>query len=374
MSDQTFRLNSRLATPEKEYLVQTISDLNKNRVLSSVFSEGELVDTQEESVEHGIGSDELLKRVKEAHEEKTQELEYLISMYDDVTRGENAEQMVYLGQALFYKNMYVEALKLFRRASELKPEYHQAWIHVGMVCFKLSEWQKACEAFSKAAELAPEFADYRNRLGESYLALDSCKRAVIEFEEAIKLNVYYGEAYLNLALAYILNAIRREDFKLFSTQGEKTDEMLRKAEMIMPEAVDQDFLEGRKFLEKGDLEKSFQKFLGVREKTKERRLQKFSNSYLKFMLGSNQVNERLLTRRIKNLKDAIATNPHFADLHHELAVAYTLLGSFIHNKAVEEYGKALAINPRFVRAKKNMKLAENEIKGFDVLLKAIMKD
>jgi len=80
------------------------------------------------------------------------------------------------------------------------------------------------------------------------------------------------------------------------------------------------------------------------------------------MLGSSHINEKLLTRRIKNLKRAIAINPHYADLHHDLAIAYTLLGSFINTKAIEEYKRALAINPDFAKAKRNLKLAENEIK------------
>lgn len=95
---------------------------------------------------------------------------------------------------------------------------------------------------------------------------------------------------------------------------------------------------------------------------------------MKFMLGANRVNERLLTKRIKSLQAAIQANPHYADIHHELAIAYTLLGSFIHRKAVEEYESALEINPEFERAKRNLKLAENEIKGFEVLVKAIMKE
>jgi tetratricopeptide (TPR) repeat protein len=374
MSDQTYRLNSRLATPEKEYLVQTINDLNRGRVLSSVFAEGELIDSQEDPLDGAVSADDVLRKVKDAHEEKRQEIEFLIDTYKDALERGSPEQMVYLGEALYFKNMLGEAKRLFKGATKIKEDMHQAWGLLGMVEFGMGDFEAACSAFGKAVELKPRFADYRNSLGEAFLAIESCKRAVIEFEEAVKINVYYGEAYLNLALAYVLNAVRREDFRLFAKQSEKTDEMLKKAEMIMPESVGQEYLEGKKYLEKGDLERAFEKLVAVREKNRIQKRQRFANSYLKFMLGSNRVNERLLTRRIKNLKEALAVNPHFADLHHELATAYTLLGSFIHRKAVEEYNKALAINPDFARAQRNLKLAENEIKGFDVLLNALMRD
>jgi Tfp pilus assembly protein PilF len=91
------------------------------------------------------------------------------------------------------------------------------------------------------------------------------------------------------------------------------------------------------------------------------------------MLGTDQLNEKIIMRRIKYLKNAISDNPHYADLHYELAVAYTLLGKFIHNKSIEEYNNALSINPNFERAQRNLKLAQNELKGTDIIINAIMK-
>jgi len=372
MSDDTYRLNSRIATDEKEYLIQTLNDQNRLCVTSSIFSDGELLETRDEKLDDGLTPQDTLQRVKDAHEERTKELEFLVDVYKDVMAGGKEDQMIYLGEALFYKCMYREAERLFTSAAQLNPEAHQAWINIGLVNFELRKWSDACNAYSRAVELRPRFADYRNHLGEAHLALDSCKRAVIEFEEAVKLNVYYGDAYLNLALAYILNAVRREDFKLFSTHTERTAEMLRKSEMIMPDMIDQTYLDGKKALERGDLEQTFQKLLSVREKRKADRRRGFSNSYLKFMIGTKQMNEKFLSRRIKNLKDALSINPHFADLHNDLAIAYTLLGSYIHQKAVEEYEKALTINPDFEKAKRNLKLSQNELKGFEVLMKAIL--
>jgi tetratricopeptide (TPR) repeat protein len=187
---------------------------------------------------------------------------------------------------------------------------------------------------------------------------------MIEFDEAISLNLYYGDAYFNKALTYVLNAIRREDFKLFSEHAGKTLEMLERAVIICPEYQDQTFGEGKVLFEQGDLEAAFHKLLYVREQRKERRNREFSAVYLRFLLSAD---------RIKQLKDAISKNPHYPDLHYELAVAYTLMGRFIHSKAIQEYQEALKINPQFERAKKSLKLAENEFRGFDALVKVITK-
>jgi tetratricopeptide (TPR) repeat protein len=196
---------------------------------------------------------------------------------------------------------------------------------------------------------------------------------MIEFEEAINLNLYYGDAYFNKALTYILNAIRREDFKLFSEHSDKTLEMLERAVVIAPEYQEQAFAEGRSLFEQGDLDAAYHKLLGVRERLRERRIREFSDVYQRFLLSAERIDDRFLSRRIKQLKEALTKNPHYPDLHYELAVAFTLMGRFVHSKAIQEYQEALKINPNFERAKKSLKLAENEFRGFDVLVKVITK-
>ena len=59
MNQQAFKLNTRLATGEKEYLIQTINDSNSRKVLSSLFSDGELLDTFEEHFDGSIKVEDL---------------------------------------------------------------------------------------------------------------------------------------------------------------------------------------------------------------------------------------------------------------------------------------------------------------------------
>jgi len=373
MTQQAYRINSRVATSEREYLIQTVNDPQRSRVLSSIFSDGELLDTFEEQIETNIQAEELKRLGSSTHEDRKREMEQLVEMYREAAGIEDPRALDYLGQALFFKRMYLEAIRLFERAAALEPQFHEGWSHLGQVQFAINRFSEACNAFGKAVELKPGFADYRNQLGEAFLAMESCKRAVIEFDEALKINIYYGEAYLNQALAFILNALRREDFNLFTNQTELTRKALDKAAVIMPDIADDDFLEGNRLFEQGDLEKAFAKFLTCREKRRRMKYSEASNFYLKFMLGADRLNEKIITRRIKYLQNAISDNPHYADLHYELALAYTLLARFINGKATEEYKKALSINPDFERARKNLRLAENELKGVELLIKAIMK-
>jgi tetratricopeptide (TPR) repeat protein len=370
---ENFRLNSRVASPEREYLIQTFNDPTQNRIRSSIFTNGVLLDTVEEEFGANTPEPELLELVKSTHRERKEEVEHLLQKFHDAMQSEDVEQLNSLGLAMLFKRMFPEAESLFRRAATFNPDGHEYWNYLGIVLMAQGKPKEAVEPFDRCVSLQPKFADYRNNLGEAFLAIGSCKRAMIEFEEAITLNLYYGDAYFNKALTYILNAIRREDFKLFSEHSGKTLEMLERAVIICPEFQVPTFTEGKDLFEQGDLEAAFHKLLYVREQRKERRYREFSDVYLRFLLSADKVDDRVLARRIKQLKDAIGKNPHYPDLHYELAVAYTLLGRYTHSKAIQEYQEALKINPNFERAKRSLKLAENEFRGFDVLIKVITK-
>ncbi len=370
---ENFRLNSRVASAEREYLIQTFNDPMQRRVRSSIFSNGLLLDTVEEEFGVGLPEPELLELVKSTHKERKEEIEHLLQKFGDAMQSSDVDQINGLGLALLHKRMYPEAEALFKRAVNQNPEAHESLNYLGLVFMAQGNPQEAVAPFDHCVNLQPKFADYHNNLGEAFLAIGSCKRAMIEFDEAITLNLYYGDAYFNKALTYLLNAIRREDFKLFSEYAAKTLEMLERAVIICPEYQDATFGEGKALFEQGDLEGAFHKLLYVREQRKERRSREFSDVYLRFLLSVDKIDDRVLSRRIKQLKEALSKNPHYPDLHYELAVAYTLMGRFIHSKAIQEYQEALKINPQFERARKSLKLAENEFRGFDALVKVITK-
>lgn len=368
-----YRLSTRINTGSREYLLQTVNDPDKKCIQTSIFSDGELLQTVEDDLASGMIESELRDLIKSTHKERQEEFEFLFARLKDAFESNDVDQINYLGVALTYKRLYGEAESLFRRAVEIDPNAHESLSYLGQILLLRKNYKEAAEVFGRCVELRPKFADYRNNLGEAFLALESCKRAMIEFDEAISLNLYYGDAYFNKALVYILNAVLREDFKLFSEYSQKTIEMLERASVICPDYKNEHYMEGRALLERGELEPAYGRLLACRDQKRRLRFRDFSNVYMKFLLSADRLDEKTLTQRIKRLKEEISRNPHYPDLHYDLAVSYTLLGRFIHSKAVEEYRHALKLNPDFERAKKNLKLAENEFKGFDALVRAITK-
>ena len=73
------------------------------------------------------------------------------------------------------------------------------------------------------------------------------------------------------------------------------------------------------------------------------------------------------------LKQTVDKFPKYADLRNNLGIAYLIQCRNLFLNALEQFRYALEINPQYKKAKKNLKLAENDGKGFLILLRAILK-
>ncbi|MCX6830931.1 MAG: hypothetical protein NT028_02220, partial [candidate division Zixibacteria bacterium] len=138
-------MNSRVASAEREYLIQTFNDPTQRRVRSSIFSEGLLLDTVEEEFGAGLPEPEQLELVKNTHKERKEEIEHLLQKFGDAMQSSDADQINSLGQAMLYKRMYPEAEMLFKRLVSQHPDAHESLNHLGLVFMAQGKPQEAVE-------------------------------------------------------------------------------------------------------------------------------------------------------------------------------------------------------------------------------------
>ena len=151
-------------------------------------------------------------------------------------------------------------------------------------------------------EAKPGYADYHNNLGEIYLASQNAEAAAKEFEQAIAINMYYSDAYFNLALANGLSAKKSDDHQVRSQAVGQMVETLNKSAMIDSNLRDMtDFKAGFQALQTGDFSRAINCFLAVREARRESRRQQFSTYYMRFLLHPGWVTERAVIERIEFL-------------------------------------------------------------------------
>lgn len=354
---ESYRLNSRIIENKKEFLIQTSNDTRQSVVNSSVFVNGELLDSVILPYAEHITEDQMLSLVKTTHGEKKAELEYLLKNFQEILQQGQPKMMYLFGSALFFRRMFSEARTLFKTAVKLNEKLHEAWFFLSQTELAMKDIEQAKIAGNKAVELKPEFADYRNNLGEAYLAAESCKRAAMEFKIAVDKNVYYADAYFNLAMAYLKNGIQKEDFEMASELPDKCLDLFGKAALIYPEYESSEYTEALMAVRSGEYKKAFTLFLIVRTAKKEKLRHKNAAHFNRFLIYTDWLSEQHISDRVKYLEAEISRNPDYVDLYHELGVCLLHQARFSWRKGTEYFNKALSINQGLRKAQRAKELS-----------------
>ena len=341
---ENYRLKSKLVENKKEYTIQTSNDAERSAVLTVLQVNGEAMDVVTCPHPAEIDSEEILSLVKLRHDEMKGEIEALLEAYRQVMTKGDARRMYHLGTAFYYKGLHGEALDLFESATQLDSQFHQAYNHLAMTYMVLGRGAEAVKAASTAVGQRPSYADYRNTLGEALLSAESCRRAVIEFEEAIKVNLYYGDAYFNLGLALILNAIKAEDTGLFQQVLSKCTDHFNRAVLISPEYKTDTLEQGLKALRNSDLRGAFNLLKSVRDEKREHHRQEAAAFYMKFVMFPEWVTEEAVGDRISYLCREIEKNPTYVDLYAELGHCHLEMAKLSWQKGLEQFRQVLQMN------------------------------
>ena len=91
------------------------------------------------------------------------------------------------------------------------------------------------------------------------------------------------------------------------------------------------------------------------------------------MYGGKGKDDSFIADYVQTLQETIEKYPHYADLRNNLGIANLIQCRNLFLNALAEFRTALKINPNYKRAEKNLKLAENDGKGFLILLRALLK-
>ena len=92
------------------------------------------------------------------------------------------------GAAYLRFNRLDDALKMFQRALELRPNFGDAINAVGVVYTKKSRYQEAMQFYTRAAELMPNDAGVRLNIAITYYLLGQQNDAGVEYQKAIEMD------------------------------------------------------------------------------------------------------------------------------------------------------------------------------------------
>ncbi|MCH8124522.1 tetratricopeptide repeat protein [candidate division KSB1 bacterium] len=373
---QTKHSNS-IRFEDREFLVETWYDSEELDVVTQITENGHILDTYKLRVNENTTEEETQSLTEETHKNISVDWELLFYMYKKVKGSNHVQSLNKLGLVFEIRNLLTEAIDCFQDALSIDEDYIEANINLGNVYTKAGLFDQAIELFNKTIEKTPNYPDLHYSLGVAYLKKEDFINSINSLERAIEINPSYDIAHFMLSKVY-----------LSSMNGEQhTSDMipspLRQKKILahLQKAVDLnptfDQFEIRKSIEEiqnGNFEEAIQLVEEIDFLNQDQQSNHFDEEfYIRFMFGGKGKDVQLLSDYIDVLKEKIEENPGFPDLRNNLGVAYLIQCRNIFLKAMDQFRTALKINPSYVVAKKNLKLAENEGKGFIILLRALLK-
>ena len=358
----------------REYLLQTsLNEMNRG-ISCSLFSSGRLLTSRTLPPPENMIGLELSQAVQEIHRQYLADFRSLFGLIERIKDSDRPELIEKLGKILYSKSLYNEGMELLVSALDRHREYPGLRILLGKIYLALGSFPEAERELLHAVRLASEYPDLRNLLGVAYLKLRRPTAAIDEFKKAVSINIYFHNAYFNLGLGYIQNGIVKEDFNIAKNLVQNCDMAFGKATMFNPGYLTGDYEQGRLNLDRGKLEEAYEILSRVADLNgSPDSHDKLLEMYLRYVHGDGGMTEEGISRYVDELRDFVKGNPGYADLQNELGLAYTVMAKFMNDKAIRHFDEALKINSGFSRALKNLKLAENDLKGFEILLEAIFK-
>ncbi|MDX9858201.1 MAG: tetratricopeptide repeat protein [candidate division Zixibacteria bacterium] len=347
---ETYRLSSKLREKDSEYLIQTSNDSTVGAVSTSIFINGILAERTTQAHPEQVDPQDVLALVKSSHGEKKKEIESLLSAYRQAISQAEPDTMYHLGTAFYFKGFYAEARELFYQTAASGTEYHQAYNFLAVTELALNNAQEAVQNGARAVAMRPRFADYRNNYGEALLAVDDYKGAIEQFEQATEINMYYGDAYFNLAIAHIVEAVRQPDRERWGARLGRIGDCLKKAGLIYEIYRNPRTEQAVALLQRGELREALTALKAVREAKREAGRREYAAFHTRFLLVPGWMSEKVVADRIAFLKAELQKNPTYVDLYAELSQCYLEQSKMAWQKAIDNYRKTTEINPSLRRA------------------------
>jgi Ca-activated chloride channel family protein len=106
------------------------------------------------------------------------------------------------GLELYNSGKYEEAVRAYRQAVKIKPDYAEAHNNLGDAYLQLKQYKKAVEAYKQAIRYKPDLASAYGNMGAAYYKQGEHQRALEAYKEAVRIDPKFSAAYHNLGVIY----------------------------------------------------------------------------------------------------------------------------------------------------------------------------
>ena len=267
---------------------------------------------------------------------------------------------VLLIRALTRNKLLDEALTEIESLLQTSPNLSALYFFRGKIYLERNQYAKAASSFGRAIKLESKYADYHFYLGQVYYKVEQYRNAISEFSQAVELNPYYHDACLCLGLAFLKNAVCKEDYELAKDVIPKASQQFVRASQIYPNLRTSDYYAGMKHLQKQEFEEALGKFQTLLSVERSKVDPSFVlDFHVRYLSNEDSVSVSEIERHIARLQELIRRHQNYADLHHELGIAYLILSKSMTRKAMASFRDAVSLNPNYTGAQRRLKYLES---------------
>ncbi len=370
-------LHNEVEFGDRKLLVESVYNGETERIVCSVFDDGRLLEKREWRVPPDLSAAELRSRLEEYHRRVSADYEILQYIQKKIRTVNHPASNNGLGLVFLARGLYREALREFTVAIKGDPAQPEYYGNAARTLLALGKPEEALTSVEEGLLRGPEFADLHNLKGLILHQLGRYAEATKAFQASIQRNPKYAEAHLNLAASLLASARANPDdpeLPPVLTRIRKALASVRQAVELAPSLKPEHAEEVFEAVKLQDLEKAERLVERLRSELPSPEQFLYDHEfYLQFMYGGKGADEEALASYIQWLQDELRRHPGYADLRNNLGVAYLIQARNLFVKAIDEFREAVRINPNFERAARNLRLAQNDSKGFLILLRAILK-
>jgi Tfp pilus assembly protein PilF len=366
-----FSFSATVHSKQYDYTVRTMNFDSIHRIVINLNDHDRVLCTREIDYDPELTDEKLMELVKRHHEERVVSLQELMKISAKLESKPDVDSNYKLGLVFLNCGLAKETIGEFKRALALDPENAPILNHLGLALLLEDKVGDALQVYERTVALKSHYPDIHNNYGLALLRAERYDQALQEFDQALGLNNRYAEAHFNVGLCLVSQG---------AASGQLAPEKRARVNTHLAQAAQLNLMFNNEYLKVAQNYFSKDQYPEARQALLECKAgvmadagsEVYHEFYLRLKYGEEGVDRKATEHYIAKLEDILEKHPQYVDIHNDLGVAYLIQCRFLFNRAINEFKRALAINANYSQAKKNLKLSENEGKGFLILLRAIL--
>jgi protein O-mannosyl-transferase len=251
--------------------------------------------------------------------------------------GENWQAHYNLGHALDDKGQIDEAIRQYREAIRLKPNYPDAHNNLGIALDNKGQTGEAIQQFREAIRLKPDHLDAHYNLGNTLPKAGQMDEAIRQYREVIRLKPDYAAVYNNLGAALAKEGQIDEAIRHF-------EEFVR----LRPRYADAHYNLAVALGRKGQADEAIRQFQEAIRLNPE-----YFDAYCSLGTAFCQLGRK--DEAMGQFEEAVRLKPERADARNNLGTVLGMKGQI--DEAIRQFQEALRLQPDYAEARKNLEFA-----------------